>query len=82
MALDLATAQTQLDAWIAADLAVSKGLRYQIGDRMLTRENAKEVREQIAHWNSIVSQLQAIASSGSDDYARNQPGIRVARWTR
>lgn len=82
MALDLTTAQAHLDAWLAADLAVSAGRSYTIGDRTLTRENAENIREQIDYWQSKVAQVAAQAAAGTDDYARHQPGVRVARWTR
>jgi hypothetical protein len=57
MPLDLATAQAHLDAWLAADLAVSKGQSYAIGTRSLTRANAAEIRTQIEYWKAHVNAL-------------------------
>ena len=55
MALTLTQAQTALDAWIAADLAVAKGQSYTMNGRSLTMANAKEIREQILYWERRVS---------------------------
>ncbi|MAR56973.1 MAG: hypothetical protein CMM93_07300 [Rickettsiales bacterium] len=55
MALTLSQAQTALDAWIAADLAVAKGQSYTMNGRSLTMANVKEVREQILYWERRVS---------------------------
>ena len=55
MALTLTQAQTALDAWIAADLAVAKGQSYSMNGRSLTLANAKEIREQIQYWERRVS---------------------------
>lgn len=59
MAMSQATANTHLDAWIAADLATSKGQSYSIAGRSLSRANADEIREQITYWQNIVSQFEA-----------------------
>ena len=54
MALTLTQAQTALDAWIAADLAVAKGPSYTMNGRSLTLANSKEIREQIQYWERRV----------------------------
>jgi len=59
MALTLTQAQTALDAWIAADLAVAKGQSYSMNGRTLTLSNVKEVREQIQYWERRVATLQS-----------------------
>jgi hypothetical protein len=56
-----AQAQAQLDAWIAASLAVAQGQEYTIGDRHLKRADAAEIRQQIAFWES---KLQRLARGG------------------
>ena len=53
MPLTLTQAQTALDAWIAADLAVAKG-QSSMNGRSLTLANAKEIREQIQYWERRV----------------------------
>ena len=55
MSITLTQAQTALDAWIAADLAVAKGQSYTMNGRSLTLANAKEIREQIQYWERRVS---------------------------
>lgn len=55
--ITLAQAQAQLDAFLAANLAVSRGQAYQIGQRSFRRADLKEIRESITYWNSMVVQL-------------------------
>ncbi len=62
MALTLPQAQTALDAWIAADLAVAKGQSYSMNGRSLTLANAKEIREQIQYWERRVVAFQQAPS--------------------
>jgi hypothetical protein len=59
MALTLQQAQTALDAWIAADLAVAKGQSYSMNGRSLTLANTREIREQIQYWERRVSTLES-----------------------
>lgn len=66
--MDAATAQTHLDQWLAADLAVAQGRSYTIGDRQLTRESAKEIRESIAYWQRVLD-AQTAQASGSNKSA-------------
>ncbi len=65
MALTLTQAQTSLDAWIAADLAVAKGQSYTMNGRSLTLANAKEIREQIQYWERRVSAFEQIAQQNN-----------------
>ncbi len=55
--ITLAQAEAQLTTWIAASTAVAGGQEYSIKDRSLTRTDAKEIRENITYWNSMVKQL-------------------------
>lgn len=59
MALTLQQAQTALDAWIAADLAVAKGQSYSMNGRSLTLANTREIREQIQYWERRVASLES-----------------------
>jgi hypothetical protein len=59
MTLTLEQAQTALNAWIAADLAVAKGQSYSMNGRSLTLANTREIREQIQYWERRVASLQA-----------------------
>ena len=65
MAMTQATAQAHLDAWIAADLAVSSGQAYSIGQRSLTRADVTEIRNQITYWQGVLNRLSAVASGNS-----------------
>lgn len=60
MALTLTQAQTALDAWIAADLAVAKGQSYSMNGRSLTLANTREIREQIQYWERRVQAFQQV----------------------
>lgn len=62
MALTLQQAQTALDAWVAADLAVAKGQSYSMNGRSLTLVNSKEIREQIQYWERRVSAFEQTIS--------------------
>lgn len=62
MALTLTQAQTALDAWITADLAVAKGQSYSMNGRSLTLANSKEIREQIQYWERRVSAFEQTIS--------------------
>lgn len=66
-AITLATAQQQLDAWIAADLAVSKGQAYEIAGRKMTRTDAAEITNKIEYWSKQVERLNS---------SRNGPRVR------
>lgn len=66
MALTLTTAQSQLDAWVAASAAVATaGQSYTINGRTLTRANANEIRQMIDYWSTKVSQLEEKAAGRS-----------------
>ncbi len=60
MVLTLSQAQTALDAWIAADLAVAKGQSYSMNGRSLTLANTREIREQIQYWERRVQAFQQV----------------------
>jgi len=57
--IDLTTAQTQLDRYIAAEQAVLQGQKYEIAGRMLMRANLAEIRDGIVYWNGWVQRLAA-----------------------
>lgn len=52
--ISLTDAQARLDDWMAADAAVARNQSYSIGDRALTRADAKEIRANIVFWNDMV----------------------------
>lgn len=53
--ITLKRAQEHLEAWLNAELAVSKGQSYQIGSRMLKRANLSEIRKQIQYWENKIA---------------------------
>lgn len=75
MTMTVATAQTHLDAWLAADLAVALGQSYTILGRSLSRVDAETIKAQIAYWNGVVEALNAEAAGNIS------PGIRIATWS-
>jgi len=62
--ITLTQAQAQLDAWLAASLAVAGSQSYRIGERQLTRADAAEVRGQVEYWQRQVEVLTLAASNG------------------
>lgn len=55
--ITLAQAQAQLDAWLAASLAVSQGQSYSIAGRTLNRSSAGEISQMIDKWQNMVNDL-------------------------
>lgn len=60
MSITQTQAQTALDAWVAADLAVAKGQSYSMNGRTLTMANTREIREQIQYWERRLATLQSV----------------------
>ena len=55
--ITLAQAQARLDLWMDADAALTRNQRYRIGERELTRADARTVRENIEYWDRAVRRL-------------------------
>ena len=55
--ITLLQAQTQLDAYMAAETAVLSGQSYEIAGRKLSRANLAEIRTGVDLWNSRVITL-------------------------
>jgi hypothetical protein len=66
--ITLEQAQAQLDSWMAASTAVTRGQAYEIEDggmrRSLKRADAVEIRQQICFWDDKVKQLTSAAAGG------------------
>ena len=75
MTMTVAIAQTHLDAWLAADLAISKRKSYAIGDRTLTAQDGPFVKDQISYWQGVVEALTAQAAGATN------PGVKIATWS-
>jgi hypothetical protein len=57
--ITLATAQAQLDAYLAAETAILSGQEYAIGTRRLKRADLSMVQAGITLWNQRVQDLTA-----------------------
>lgn len=62
MIFDKDVCQKHLDAWLAADLAVSQGQSYTIGSRILTRAHSAEIRKNIQLWQDRLQQAKRKSS--------------------
>ena len=63
--ITLAQAQTQLDAYLAAEIAVLGNQSYEIAGRKLTRANLAEIQSGINIWNSRLVALNGQANGRS-----------------
>lgn len=70
----LTTIQTNLAAWIAADLAITDGQSYSINGRTLTKVNAAEISEKIRFWSRL--EADAIRRENGE----HAPSIRRANF--
>ncbi len=61
--ISLATAQAQLNLWLAADAAVASNQEYQIEGRRLRRADAAEIRTNIDYWERKVAQASPATGS-------------------
>lgn len=59
----LAQAQTQLDAYLAAETAVLLGQKYEIAGRMMQRAQLSEIQQGIKLWSDRIGAL-AVDSQG------------------
>lgn len=57
MSWTLQTAQTHLQTWLDAELAVATSQEYRIGTRSLRRADLDEIRQQIKFWRNEVDRL-------------------------
>ena len=56
--------EQKLNTWLAAEEAIATGQSYQIGTRMLTRANLKQVREQMEYWAKKLAEAEAEEARG------------------
>jgi hypothetical protein len=76
MTMTATIAETHLDAWLAADLALTRNRSYTMEDgRTLTRTDTPFVKERISYWQRTLNALRAETAG-----AKN-PGIKVATWS-
>lgn len=62
MGFSIDIAKKHLDAWLEAELAVTNGQNYSIGNRSLNRANLYQIREQIKYWNNELAKANNIAN--------------------
>lgn len=70
--------KAHLDAWLAADLAITKGKAYTIDGLTYTRQDAAAVRDQIAYWQNRLNALLNAGSGRSSVSVR--PAVCLDRW--
>lgn len=58
------TAQQHLDLWLEAEEKIATAQSYQMGTRLLTRADLKQVRAEIEYWSEKLAEAQA-EESGS-----------------
>ena len=61
--------QTKLQTWLDAEEAVATGQSYQIGTRMLTRADLKQIREQMEYWAGKLAEAEAEEQHGGRNRA-------------
>ena len=68
-------AQRHQDIWLEAEAEIATGQSYQIGSRMLTRADLKQVREEMEYWAGKLAEAEAEDKHGG----RNRAYRAVAR---
>ncbi|WP_298023685.1 DUF6148 family protein [uncultured Dysosmobacter sp.] len=61
--------ETKLQIWLDAEEAVATGQSYQIGTRMLTRADLKQIREEMEYWAGKLAEAEAEEASGGRNRA-------------
>ncbi len=61
--------QQKLNTWLAAEEAVATGQSYQIGSRMLTRADLKQIRSEMEYWAEKLAQAEAEEKTGGRNRA-------------
>lgn len=59
----------KLNTWLEAEDAVATGQSYQIGNRVLTRADLEQIREQMEYWAGKLAQAEAEEKSGGRNRA-------------
>ena len=59
----------KLNTWLAAEEAVATGQSYQIGSRMLTRADLKQIRNEMEYWAVKLAQAEAEEKTGGRNRA-------------
>lgn len=67
--MNLATAQTMLDGWLAVELKIMSGQSYSIPEASVTHVDARTVQQRIAYWQRVVNDLTATNSGARVAYS-------------
>lgn len=59
-----ALCEKKLNTWLAAEEAVATGQSYQIGTRMLTRADLKQIREEMEYWAAKLAEAESAETRG------------------
>jgi hypothetical protein len=54
----------KLNTWLTAEERVATGQSYQIGSRMLTRADLKQIREEMEYWAGKLAEAEAEETAG------------------
>ena len=61
--------QEKVNTWLEAEEAIATGQSYQIGTRMLTRADLKQVRETLEYWAGKLAEAEAEEQTGGRNRA-------------
>ena len=71
----------KLNTWLAAEESVATGQSYQIGTRMLTRADLKQIREEMEYWAQKLSEAEAEEKKESGKaFGKLAPDVRRSLW--
>lgn len=56
--------EKKLKTWLAAEESIATGQSYQIGNRMLTRADLKQVREEMEYWAGKLAEAEKEERTG------------------
>ena len=59
----------KLKTWLAAEESIATGQSYQIGKRVLTRADLKQVREQMEYWAGKLAEAEKEEKTGGRNRA-------------
>ena len=61
--------QRKLNTWLAAEESIATGQSYQIGRRVLTRADLKQVRDEMEYWATRLAEAEAEEKNGGRNRA-------------
>lgn len=67
--MDLATAQTMLDGWLAVETRLMSGQSYTLPESGVQRVDARQVTQKIQYWQRVVDGYTATAAGATPSIA-------------